>query len=41
MNADRAACQIRDRKGKSDITITFAAKLAVIVQALFPNFTGL
>jgi hypothetical protein len=29
------------RNGKSDITVTFAAKLAVILQALFPNFTAI
>jgi len=42
MDADRAAHQILRaiREGKSDITVTFAARLAVILQALFPNFTG-
>jgi hypothetical protein len=40
MSADRAAQQIANaiRYGRSDITITFAAKFAVILQALFPNF---
>jgi hypothetical protein len=28
------------RNGKSNLTITFAAKLAVILQTLFPNFTA-
>lgn len=29
------------REGKSALTITFAARFAVLFQALFPNFTGL
>ena len=43
MGANKAAHQIVNaiRNGKSDLTITFAAKLAVILQALFPNFTAL
>jgi short-subunit dehydrogenase len=43
MAADRAAHQIVNaiRHGKSDVTVTFAAKFAVIFQALFPNFTAL
>jgi short-subunit dehydrogenase len=42
MDADRAAHQILRaiREGKSDITVTLAARLAVMLQALFPNFTG-
>lgn len=43
MGADIAAHQIVNaiRYGKSDITITFAAKFAVIFQALLPNFMAL
>jgi NAD(P)-dependent dehydrogenase (short-subunit alcohol dehydrogenase family) len=42
INADRAAHQILNaiRQGKADITVTLAAKLAVILQALFPSFTA-
>ena len=39
MDADRAACQILDavRNRRPELTITFAARLAAIVQALLPN----
>jgi NAD(P)-dependent dehydrogenase (short-subunit alcohol dehydrogenase family) len=39
MDADRAACQILDavRNRRPQLTITFAARLAAIVQALLPN----
>jgi hypothetical protein len=40
MSADRAARKIVNaiRNGKSEITITFAAWLLVVLQSLFPNF---
>src|SRR6202035_5876109 len=42
MDADRAAYQILDaaRRKRPELTITFAARLATIAQALFPNVTA-
>ena len=42
MDADRAACQILDavRNRRPELTITFAARLAAIAQALLPNVTA-
>ncbi len=42
MDADRAAYQILDavRKRRPELTITFAARLAAISQALLPNVTA-
>ena len=42
MDADRAACQILDaaRSRRPELTITFAARLAAIAQALLPNVTA-
>jgi NAD(P)-dependent dehydrogenase (short-subunit alcohol dehydrogenase family) len=42
MDADRAAGQILDaaRRRQPELTITLAARLAAIVQALLPNFTA-
>ena len=42
MDADRAACQILDavRNRRPELTITFAARLASIAQALLPNVTA-
>ena len=42
MDADRAASQILDavRNRRPELTITFAARLAAIVQALLPNVTA-
>jgi NAD(P)-dependent dehydrogenase (short-subunit alcohol dehydrogenase family) len=39
MGVDRAAGQILDaaRRGQPELTITFAARMAVVAQALFPN----
>ena len=42
MDADRAACQILDavRNKRPELTITFAARLAALAQALLPNVTA-
>jgi hypothetical protein len=42
MDADRAACQILDavRSKRPELTITFAARLTAIAQALLPNVTA-
>jgi NAD(P)-dependent dehydrogenase (short-subunit alcohol dehydrogenase family) len=42
MDADRAACQILDavRNRRPELTITFAARLAALAQALLPNVTA-
>ena len=42
MDADHAACQILDavRNRRPELTITIAARLASIVQALLPNVTA-
>ena len=42
MNADRAARQILDavRRKRPELTITFAARLIAIAQAIFPNLTA-
>ena len=42
MDADRAAYQILDavRKRRPELTITFAARVAAIAQALLPNVTA-
>jgi hypothetical protein len=41
-DADRAACQILEavRNKRPELTITFAARLAEIAQALLPNVTA-
>src|SRR6266481_6530490 len=42
MNADRAARKILAacRRGQPSLTLTFAARAAILGNALFPNFTG-
>jgi NAD(P)-dependent dehydrogenase (short-subunit alcohol dehydrogenase family) len=42
MNADRAAHKILAacRRGQPSLTLTFAARTAILGNALFPNFTG-
>ncbi len=42
MNADRAARKILAacRRGQSSLTLTFAARAAILGNALFPNVTG-
>ena len=42
MDADRAACQILEavRSRRPELTITFAARLGAIAQALLPNVTA-
>ena len=42
MNADRAARKILAacRRGQPSLTLTFAARLQVVANALFPNLTG-
>src|SRR5213079_1887431 len=42
MNADRAARKILAacRRGQPSLTLTFAARTAIVGNALFPNFTG-
>jgi NAD(P)-dependent dehydrogenase (short-subunit alcohol dehydrogenase family) len=42
MNADRAARKILAacRRGQPSLTLTFAARLQIVANALFPNFTG-
>ncbi|HEY6227551.1 MAG TPA: ketoacyl reductase, partial [Verrucomicrobiae bacterium] len=42
MNADRAARKILAacRRGQPSLTLTFAARLQIVVNALFPNLTG-
>src|SRR5216117_2255774 len=42
MNADRAARKILAacRRGQPSLTLTFAARLQVLANALFPNLTG-
>jgi short-subunit dehydrogenase len=42
MNADRAARKILAacRRGQPSLTLTFAARLGIVANALFPNLTG-
>jgi NAD(P)-dependent dehydrogenase (short-subunit alcohol dehydrogenase family) len=42
MNADRAARKIlaASRRGQPSLTLTFAARLGILANALFPNLTG-